>query len=123
MARARRGRGIGPAILGEVEPDALEPLRRIEIARPFPGRDGQVDLVVLRRHAHHLRAAPGDRPHIGVRLAVLLEHQPLGGVDLGDRIGDFEVEDLRRRFSRSECSVRLEDLAAIGALALEHALA
>ena len=120
MARTARSR-IGPAIVGEVEPDALQPLRGIEIARPLPGGDGEVDLVVLRRDAHHFGAAPGDRAHIGVLLAVLLQHQALGGVDLGDRIGNFEVEDLRRLLQALGMLGAFEDLAAIGALALEHA--
>ena len=58
--------------------------------------------------------------HIGVLLAVLLQHEPLGGVDLGDRVGDFEVEHLRRALQPLGMLGALEDLAAIGALALEH---
>ncbi len=96
-------------------------LRRIEIARPLPGGDGEVDGVVLRRDAHHLGAAPGDRPHIGVLLPVLLQHQALGRVDLGDRVGDLEIEHLRRALEPLGMLGALEDLAAIGALALEHA--
>jgi hypothetical protein len=79
-----------------------------------------VDLVVLRRDAHHLGAAPGDRTHIGVLLAVLLQHQALGGVDLGDAVGNLEVERLRRFLQPLGMLGALEDFAAIGALALEH---
>ena len=121
MARHGAVRRIGPAIFGEVEADALQPLLGIEIARPFPAGDGEMDGVVLRRHAHHLRAAPGDRAHIGFLLAVLLDHQLLGGVDLGDRVGDFEVEHIGRALQPLGMLGGLEDLAAIGALALEHA--
>ena len=121
MALARRGARIGPAIVGEIELDALEPLLGIEIARPFPAGDGEMDGVGLRRDAHHLRAAPGDRADIGLFLAVLLQHQFLGGVDLGDRIGDLEVEHIGRALQPLGMLGALEDAAAIGALALEHA--
>ena len=80
-----------------------------------------MDGVALRRDAHHLRAAPGDRADIGFLLAVLLDDQLLGGVDVVDRIGDFEIEHLRRALQALGVLARLEDLAAIGALALEHA--
>src|SRR5207237_2983892 len=73
----RRGRGIGTAVVGEVEPDTLEPFDGIEIARPLPGGDRKVDGVVLRRDPHHLRAAPGDGAHIGVLLAVFLQYEAL----------------------------------------------
>ena len=121
LGEARRGRGIGTAVFGEVEPDALEPLRRVEIARPFPGRDGEMDFVLLRRDAQLLRAAPGDGAHVGVFLIVAVEHQPLGGVDLGHRIGNFEVEDVGRALQPLGMLGALVDRAAIGALALEHA--
>ena len=69
-----------------------------------------MDRVGLRRDAHHLRAAPGDRADIGFLLAVLVDHELFGGIDLGHRVGDFEVEDMAERFSRSECSVLLKIL-------------
>src|SRR6185369_3774494 len=115
------GLRIGPAIFGVVEADALEALLRVEIARPFPARDGEVDGVALRRDAHHLRAAPGDRADIGFLAAVLLDHLLLGGDDLGNRIGDFEVEHLGRLLETFGMFDGLEDFAAVGALALEHA--
>ena len=40
--------GIGPAVLGHVEADALQPLFRLEVGRPLPDRDGEVDLGLLR---------------------------------------------------------------------------
>ena len=79
-----------------------------------------MDFVVLRGNAELLRAAPGDRPHIGVALAVFLQHEALGRVDLGDRIGDFEIEHLRRPLQPFRVFGALEDIAAIGALAFEH---
>src|SRR5262245_45374230 len=115
-----RGLGIGPAIVGKIEPDALEALHRIEVARPLPGGDGEMNLVVLRGDAHLLGTAPGDRPHIGVFLAVSFEHQALGRVDLGDRVGDFEIEYLRRALEPLRMGGALENFAAIGAFALEH---
>ena len=116
----RRAFRIGPAVIGEVELDALEPLFGVEIARPFPRGDGEMDGVVLRRDAHHLRAAPGHRPHIGVLLAVLRDDEILGLDDLLDRVGDFEVEHVGRPLQPLGVLLGLEDLAAIGALALEH---
>jgi hypothetical protein len=79
-----------------------------------------VDRVVLRRDAHHLRAAPGDRPQIGVGHVIRLQHQRLGGVDLGDRIGHLEVEHPRRFLEALRMRGRLEDRPAIGALTLEY---
>ena len=80
-----------------------------------------MNAVVLSRDAELLRAAPRDRAHIGLGLAVAFHQQALGGVDFGDRIGDFEVEhDWRSACSRSECSLLLKISPAIGALALEY---
>ena len=79
-----------------------------------------MDLVVLGGDAHHLRAAPGERAHIGVGEAVLLQHQRLGGVDLGGRIGHFEIENARGFAQALGMLGRFENGAAIGALALEH---
>ena len=121
MARAGRRLRIGPAIFGEVEPDSLEPLLGVEIARPFPARDGEMDRVALCRNAHHFGAAPGDRADIGFLLAVLVDHELLGGVDLGDGIRNFEIEDIGGALQPLGMFGALEDLAAIGALALEHA--
>jgi hypothetical protein len=80
-----------------------------------------MDRVVLRRDAHHLRAAPGDRAHVGVLKPVLGEDQALGRIDLGDRIRNLEIEQLGRAPQPLGMLGALEDLAAIGALALEHA--
>ena len=120
MASTRRGLRIGPAILGEVEADALEPLRRVEIARPFPVGDGEMNLVLHRGDAERLRAAPCDGAHVAVRHAVLLDDQALGGVDLRGGIGDFEVEDAGGALQPLRMLGALEDRAAVGALALEH---
>ncbi len=116
----RRGRRIGPPIVGDVEADALHALRGVEIARPLPRRDREMDLVVLGRDAHHFRAAPGDRTHIGVDEAVLGERQRLGRVDLGHAPGHLEIENARRFLQALGMLGRLEDRAAIGALAFEN---
>ena len=75
----------------------------------------------LGRDAHHLRAAPGDRAHIGIDKALALQGLAAGGVDLGDRVGDFHVEHFGRIEQPLGVLGELEDLAAIGALALEDA--
>ena len=80
-----------------------------------------MDGVGLRRDAHHLRAAPGDRTHIGFLLAVLLQDEFLGGVDLGGGVGDLEVEHVGGAFEPFRVLGGLEDLPAIGALAFEDA--
>ena len=77
--------------------------------------------VVHGGDAELLRAAPGDGPHIGLFLVVAVEHLPLGGVDLGDRVGDLEVEDVGGALQPLGMLGSLVDGAAIGALALEHA--
>jgi hypothetical protein len=47
--------------------NALEPLRRVEVARPLLCSDGKVHDVALRRHAKLLGAASRNRPHIAPR--------------------------------------------------------
>ena len=79
-----------------------------------------MDLGRLRGDAHLLAAAPGDRADVAVRQLVGLDHVAAGLVDLGDRIGDLEVEGLRAVMQALDVLGELEDLAAIGALALEH---
>src|SRR5690606_34925758 len=64
-----------------------------------------------------------QRAHIGVLLVVALQHQPLGGVDLGDRLGNLEIENVGGPLEPFGMLGDLENLAAVGALALEHAAA
>ena len=105
----RRGRGIGSPIVGDIEPDALHPLRRVEIARPIPDGDAEMDRVVLRRHAHHLRSAPGDRPHVGVGEIVAPQGLGLGRVDLVDSPRESRSRGCEpNSFSRRECSADLK---------------
>ena len=77
----------------------------------------------LRRHAHLLRPAPRDRAHIGVDELVGLEHLVAGGVDLVDAPRDLEAEELGALVQPLAVLGELEDLAVVGALPLEHALA
>jgi hypothetical protein len=80
-----------------------------------------MDGVGLRRDAHHLRTAPGDRAEIGIRQVVLVDHELFCGIDLGNRIRDIEVENVGRVLQPLGMRGALEDPAAIGALALEYA--
>jgi hypothetical protein len=54
-----------------------------------------MNLVVLRRDPERLRATPCQRTHISVFLIILLEDESLGGIDLGNRIGNFEIQNPR----------------------------
>src|SRR6185312_2748569 len=106
--------------LAPLEPDTLELFLDREIARPHPARDGEVRLVVAAGNRQLLRTAPGDRPDIGIGQPVLFEHQAFGRLDLLDRIRNSEIELLARPDQALGVLARLEDFAAIGALALEH---
>ncbi len=120
MDFARRSARIGAAVFSDVEANALQLLRRVEIARPLPDGDRAVDSVVLGGNAHHFRAAPGNRPNIGVGKALLLQQRAAGIVDLGDAVGNVEAEDAGRFVQPLGMFGQLEDLAAIGALAFEN---
>src|SRR5262249_24036326 len=52
--------------------------------------------------------------------AVLVDDKLFGGVDFGDRVGNFEVEDIGRALQAFRMLSTFEYLAGIGALALEH---
>ena len=92
-----------------------------EIGRPLPDRDRDMDGGLLRRHPHHLAAAPRHRPHVGVRIALRghrLERCPL---ELLQRIRYLEPERGAGIDQALRMLAKLEDLAAIDALALENA--
>jgi hypothetical protein len=108
-------------VFGEIELDPFHTLFRVEVTGPLPGRNGEMDLVVLRRDAERLGAAPGDRADIGVFLAVLFKNQALRRIDLGDAIGDLEVHDPGGIFQPLRMLGAMKDLAAVGALAFENA--
>src|SRR5262245_26563373 len=79
-----------------------------------------MDGIALRRNSHHFRPTPGDRTHVGFLLAILVDDKLFGGVDFGDRVGNFEVEDVGRALQAFGMFGALEYLARIRALALEH---
>jgi hypothetical protein len=116
----RRGPRIGPPPRRHAELDALHARLGIEIGRPLPGGDGDVDPVALGRDAHHLRAAPGDRADIAVDDVVGGQHVAVGLVELGLAERDDHVHDLGRIEEPAGVLLELEHLAFIGALALEH---
>src|SRR5262249_37560805 len=111
---------IRPAIFREIEPDSLEALFGIEIAWPFPTRDRQMDSIALCGDPHHLRPAPGDRTDISFLLAVFLDDELFGSIDLGDRIGNFKVQNIGGALQPLGMLGAFEDLAGISALAFEH---
>ena len=118
LNRCRIGRRT--AELGAAKTDALGLFFGLEIARPFPSRDGDVDLARLSRHAHHFGPAPSNGADIAVGQAVALANFDRGRIDLFHREGDFEIE----QFGRTEQALGMFgqqiDLAAIHALTFEH---
>src|SRR5690606_9833383 len=93
---------------------------RREIARPLPDGDGQMNAVVLRRNAQRIRAAPGDRAHIGILETLLLEQFAAGIVDFFDAERNLETENAGGLMQAFGMLSELEYLAAIGALAFKH---
>ena len=91
------------------------------VGAPLPDRDRDVDPRLLRRDAHLLRAAPGDRADVAVLVAHLGDHGGLGGVELGRRVGHLEAEDPAAVDQALAVLGALEDPAVVAALALEHA--
>ena len=117
----RRRARIGPPPVGNLQLDPFGAGFRIEVGRPLPHGDGDVDRVGLGRHAHHLGAAPGDRADVAVGDLVAQHHLAVGGVDLVDRVGDLEVQQPRRVEQPLGVVLQMKDLAVVDALALEHA--
>ncbi len=107
--------------LAPFEPDAPELFLDGKIARPDPCGDRQMHGVLARRNRELFRTTPRDRAHIGVNQSVLLEHQALGGLDFLDAVGNGEIQRLAGPDQPLGMQPRLEDFAAIGAFALEHA--
>ena len=121
LGEGGRGLRIGPAIFRQIELDALHLGGDIEHRGPVPHRDRDIDRRVLGGDRHHLAAAPGDRAHVAILEAVLVDDELLGLVEFGNRVGDFEIENLRGIAEALRMFGRLENAAAIGALTLEHA--
>ena len=53
-------------------------------------------------------------------MIVFLDHGALGAIDLRHAVGNFEIHDLRRALEALGVFEAFENLAAIGAFALEH---
>lgn len=95
LGHGRRTGRIRTAVLGDVEANAAHALGRIEHRGPGPGRDRDVDWVLLGGDGHHLFAASeGDRAHVLVATAIEAQNLSLGCFQLLDRIGDGEVHDV-----------------------------
>src|SRR3954452_24317234 len=120
LGQRRNRLRVRPAIVGQIEPNALQSFRRIEIARPVPARHRQMYGVGLRRHAHHFRTAPRQRADVCVGQVVFFNHQLLCSDDLGDRPRDFEIQDARGILEALGMRGALEDAPAVSALTLEH---
>ncbi len=93
-----------------------------EIGAPGPGRDHQVDLVALGRHAQLLRADPGERPQVAGGEPVLAHHGALGLVHLVLREGDLHAQDLGAVEEPLGVLLQAEDRRALGRLVGPHAL-
>ena len=116
-------RGIGPAVFGEGELQPRLARGRIEIGAPVPRGDGDVDAGLLGGDAHLLAAAPGERADIGIGELVGAHDLARRLVELGDGVGNLEVEDLGGFEQALIVLGQLEDLAVIGAHTLEHGAA
>ncbi len=80
-----------------------------------------MDSIALRRNPHHFRPAPGDRADVRFLLAVLVDDKLFSGIDFGDRVRNFEIENVGRALQAFGVLGALEYLAGVGALTLEHA--
>ncbi len=121
LGLGRRGVGRGALPIGDGEADAFELLLRIEIARPLPAGDRDMDVAVLRGD-RHLFAPPKDHgADIAVDDALHRRGLDAGLVDdiLGE--GDVHAEDFRGREQALGMFLKLVDAAVVDALALEHA--
>ena len=117
----RSGGRIGAAIIGHIQTDALHLLFHVEHRRPIPHRNRHIDGGMLGGNRHHLAAAPGDRADIAALETVFGDNQIFGSIQFGNRIRNGEIHDFSRMVEALRMFGGLENLAAIGALALEHA--
>ena len=111
---------IGPAVIGDVELDALHLGFGIEHGGPGPTGNRHVDCVVLGGNRHHLGAAPGHRAHILVAAAIQFHNLGLGGIKLLDGVGDYEIHDLSGFVQAQRMFARFENGAGIGAFAFKN---
>ena len=79
-----------------------------------------MDLALLGGDTHLLAAAPGDGPDIGVGEAGALQRRLRRRIDLGQVVGNLESEELGRIEQPLAVVGEPEDLAVVGALALEY---
>jgi hypothetical protein len=114
---------IGPAVFGEGQLQPGLPRGGIKIRAPVPRGDGDVGLRLLCRDAHLFAAAPGERADIGVGQLVGAHNLARRLVELGDGIGNLEVENLGGLQQTLIVLGQLEDLAVVGAHAFEHGAA
>ena len=118
LGMAGRCVGCRTAPFGVRHPDAFHLV--LEIIAPVPDGDRQMDRVLLGRHAHHFRPAPGDGPDIGRLEAGLRQSLALGFFHLFHAERNFVAKDLGRPVQAIGMIQRAEDLAIIGTLALEY---
>src|SRR6185312_17100199 len=117
----RRSVGRGTLPVRNVETDALELFRCVEIGRPLPDRDGDMDGGTGRRDGHLLAAAPHHRTDIAVDDALALGRGIAGLVDLGFRVRNFHAENAGRFEEARRMFGQLVDPAVVETLALEDA--
>jgi hypothetical protein len=118
----RRGLGVRALPLGNAQARALHAVVAEQVG-PRPGRNGEMNFGRLCRDGKHFAAAPSDRAHIGIGLAVARQNLPAGGFDRLGAVRNLVAEDAGGGDQPLGVRVQLEDVAAIGPLALEHAAA
>ena len=115
------GREVGrrAAVPGHGDVDAGIARLHRQPALLRPRRDGEMHRGADGRHAHHLRAAPGDRPHVARLQAVGLDHGARRLLDLVPRPRDLVVEQAGGVDQALAVGGQAEDAAVIDAFALE----
>ena len=78
-----------------------------------------MDAAALGRDADLLGPAVGDGADVAVREAHLVAGRLAGLVDLGDRVGQLEIQQIRRALEAFGMLRQLEDFAAVHTLAFE----
>ena len=80
-----------------------------------------MDRVLLGSDRHHLlAAAESDRANVLVAAAIDAQDFGLGGLQLINGVWDLEIHDFGRAMKALAVLARLEDVAVVGALALEY---
>src|SRR3546814_1882938 len=102
----------------DIHADALG--RVAKIRAPFPASNVNVRFGALGCDAHLCRTAPGDRADIAVREPIGLHQLVTGGIDLGNRIRNFESEDSSAVVQPLAMPCQCKDLSAIGKIGRAH---